>query len=59
MIVIRYTGGLGNQMFIYAMNVVLKNKFPNEKIYADLSRYDITNEHDGFDIKKYFEICIG
>lgn len=58
MIIIRYTGGLGNQMFQYAMNIILKQKFPENKIYADLSRYDLTNEHDGFDLLKYFNIEI-
>lgn len=58
MIVIRYTGGLGNQMFIYALNLVMSQKFPFENIYVDLTRYDLTKEHDGFDIVKYFDINI-
>lgn len=58
MIVIRYTGGLGNQMFVYAMHTVIAQKYPEEKIYVDLTRYDLTKEHDGFDIQKYFEIHV-
>lgn len=58
MIIVRYSGGLGNQMFQYAMSIILKQKFPEDKIYADLTRYELTNEHDGFDIRKYFEIEI-
>lgn len=58
MIVVRYTGGLGNQMFEYAMSFVLAERFPKEKIYADLSRYDLTREHNGFELEKYFEIHI-
>lgn len=58
MIIVKYSGGLGNQMFQFAMSIVLKEKFPEEEIYADLNRYYLINEHDGFDIVKYFEIPI-
>lgn len=58
MIAVRYTGGLGNQMFEYAMSVILAEKFPEEKIYADLSRYDLTKEHNGFELGKYFDINV-
>lgn len=58
MIIVRYTGGLGNQMFEYAMNVILMENFPQEKIYADLTRYELLDEHDGFDIVKYFNVDI-
>ena len=58
MIIIRYTGGLGNQMFEYALQVVISNMFPNETVYADLTRYDLTDEHDGFDFEKYFGVEI-
>lgn len=56
MIVVRFTGGLGNQMFIYALSLIIQQRFPDEEIYADLTRYDLTKEHDGFDIQKYFSI---
>lgn len=58
MIVVRYTGGLGNQMFEYAMSLMLIKKNPEEHVYADLTRYDMTIEHDGFDILKYFDVNI-
>lgn len=58
MLIVRYTGGLGNQMFQYALMVILKEHFSEEKIYADLTRYDLTLEHDGFDLIKYFNIKI-
>lgn len=56
MLIVRYTGGLGNQMFQYAIMVMLREIFPKEEICADLTRYDITMEHDGFDLIKYFNI---
>ncbi|MBO5479079.1 MAG: alpha-1,2-fucosyltransferase [Clostridia bacterium] len=58
MFIVRYTGGLGNQMFQYALMVMLKQFFSEEEIYADLTRYDLTPEHDGFDLIKYFDINI-
>lgn len=56
MIIVRFTGGLGNQMFEYAMYMKLKKVFPEENICADLTRYDLIEEHDGFDIVKYFDL---
>ena len=56
MLIVRYTGGLGNQMFQYAIMVMLRKLFPKEEICADLTRYDLTFEHDGFDLIKYFNI---
>lgn len=58
MIIVRYTGGLGNQMFQYAINIMLKQRFTGERVCADLSRYDLTKEHNGFNICKYFNIDI-
>lgn len=58
MIIIKYSGGLGNQMFQYALSVVLEQLYKNQIIYADLARYELTKEHDGFDLIKYFDICI-
>ena len=58
MIVMRYSGGLGNQMFQYAMSIVLSQYFPHETILADLSRYSFINEHEGFVLDKYFNIEI-
>ncbi len=56
MLVIKYTGGLGNQMFQYALGISLSRRFPEEKIYADLSRYHFLREHEGFVLSKYFYI---
>lgn len=58
MIIVRFTGGLGNQMFQYALTVMLKEIFPEKKIYGDFVRYELSNEHDGFDLPKYFKVDI-
>ena len=52
MIVVRFTGGLGNQMFIYALSLIIQQRIPDEEIYADLNIYDHTKEHYEFDNQK-------
>ncbi len=58
MIVIGYMGGLGNQMFEYALRVCIAEHFPKEKICADLSWFDFSRAHEGFVLDKYFHINI-
>lgn len=58
MIVMRYTGGLGNQMFQYAMSLVLKQRFPNEQVLADTSFYYFKQEHEGFVLDTYFALNV-
>ncbi|MDD3137584.1 MAG: alpha-1,2-fucosyltransferase [Lachnospiraceae bacterium] len=58
MIVIRFGGGLGNQLFQYAKYWMIKKKFPDELICYDASVYNIFNEHEGFKISKYFEFNV-
>lgn len=56
MIIVGYMGGLGNQMFIYAMQTVIEHKFPNQEIKADIHHYNLLNEHNGFEIPNYFDV---
>lgn len=56
MIIVGYMGGLGNQMFIYAMQIVIGKKFPNQEIKADIHHYNLLNEHNGFEIPNYFDV---
>ena len=58
MIIVRYRGGLGNQMFQYAFSYALSKRFPNEKVYADISHYEIQKEHNGFELNKCFGIQV-
>ena len=55
MIIIKFGGGLGNQLFQYAMLLSLKKIYPNKTFYCDINGYDFFNEHNGFEINKYFE----
>lgn len=49
------SGGLGNQMFFYALYEYFKE---NEKCYLDISLYDINNCHNGYEIEKIFPLKI-
>ncbi|ETZ19769.1 alpha-1,2-fucosyltransferase [Pedobacter sp. V48] len=50
--IIRFLGGLGNQMFQYALYKSLQNKFPNVK--ADLHGYNDYPLHNGFELENIF-----
>ena len=56
MIVVKYCGGLGNQMFQYALQKKLEIKYPNQIIKADVSHYLLEKEHNGFELDKMFKI---
>ncbi len=56
MIIQRFTSGLGNQMFQYTFFRLLKKNHPGEKIKADLTWFDCYNEHQGYELKKLFDI---
>ncbi len=55
MIVLRFTGGLGNQMFQYALYRYLKRKYPEHKIKADISWYAWNDAHQGFELTRLFK----
>lgn len=60
--IVNITGGLGNQMFQYAFAISLKERFPEEEVYVDISHYHTLffkhykgiNLHNGFEIDKVF-----
>lgn len=58
---IKITGGLGNQMFIYAFYLQMKKRFPNTRIdISDMVHYNV---HYGYEMHKVFalpnvEFCI-
>ena len=49
-----FRGGLGNQMFQYALLLALRNK--GHKVKCNTSLYDITNMHNGYELDKVFGI---
>ena len=58
MIIIRYCGGLGNQMFQYAVQLALTKKYKNQEIKGENFHYFLENEHNGFELGNYFNIDI-
>ena len=53
MVVVRIDGGLGNQMFQYAMYRYLMTIIPNENVYMDIDCY---NPHQSGNLTDYFSI---
>lgn len=58
---IKMTGGLGNQMFIYALYLRMRRDFPNTRI--DLSDMQHYHAHQGYEMHRVFalphtEFCI-
>ena len=56
MIIIKIMGGLGNQMFQYAFQLAVQQKYTDVSVLADLSHYTLNHEHNGFELQKYFGI---
>lgn len=58
---IKMTGGLGNQMFIYAMHMAMRKRFPDTRV--DLSDMMHYNVHNGYELHRIFhlpadEVCL-
>lgn len=53
--IVKYIGGLGNQMFIYAFSVALREIFRQE-ILVDTHYYKSRNFHNGLEIERIFGI---
>lgn len=51
--IVKYIGGLGNQMFIYAFSVALRETFRQE-ILVDTHYYKSRNFHNGLEIERIF-----
>ena len=56
MIIVKYKGGLGNQMFQYAMQLALEKKYGKQQVLADTSHYLLQNEHNGYELEKVWGI---
>lgn len=55
MIIVKVTGGLGNQMFQYALYKSLKIK-GNDVRLDPTSYYNVKKEHNGYELEKVFDI---
>lgn len=54
--IVKILGGLGNQMFQYALYIALKKQFPNERILIDTSCFRGYPLHNGFEIDDIFSL---
>lgn len=54
--IVRIIGGLGNQMFQYALYLALKHKYPEEEIFIDASLMGSYKVHNGLEIDRVFGV---
>lgn len=54
MIIVRFTSGLGNQMFQYNLYSSLRERFPEVPVKADLSWFPRFGEHQGYELERIF-----
>lgn len=53
-IVVKFTGGLGNQLFDYAFYEWIKKEYPEKRVLADLTEYMIHMPHDAIGVWDVF-----
>lgn len=56
MIIVKLSGGLGNQMFQYALICALQKWFPGTTVKADVSTYKLYDAHNGFELNRIFSL---
>lgn len=56
--IILFEGGLGNQMFQYAYYLAQKERFPEAKVQADLRFFTYHQVHNGYELKRIFNIDV-
>ena len=54
--IVQIIGGLGNQMWQYAMLVSLRKHFPNEDVFYNTSFFNGYPLHNGFELDRIFNI---
>lgn len=52
--IVKILGGLGNQMFQYALFLSLRERFPDEQVLIDISCFRDYPLHNGFEIDRIF-----
>ena len=56
--IVRIIGGLGNQMFQYALYMALKHRFPQEKVLVDTSCFRGYGVHNGLELETVFGLSL-
>ncbi|MCI7309906.1 MAG: alpha-1,2-fucosyltransferase [Prevotella sp.] len=54
--IVRIMGGLGNQMFQFALYLSLRKKFPDEVVKIDLHGFNGYKLHNGFELNNIFKV---
>ncbi len=54
MIILRFDGGLGNQMYHYTVYKLLQKNFPEHEIIIDITSYQEGVSHNGYELEKIF-----
>ncbi len=54
LIIVRFTSGLGNQMFQYNLYSLLKELYPGTPVKADVTWFYTNDEHHGFELERIF-----
>lgn len=54
--IVRLSGGLGNQMFQFALYIALRKRFPEEPLRIDLHGFRGYRKHRGFELPKVFRV---
>ena len=54
MIIIRFTSGLGNQMFQYSFYQFMKSKYSGTQVKADVTWFYANNDHHGYELERIF-----
>lgn len=58
MIIIRFIGGLGNQLFQYAFYKQLEVNYPQEEIKVDITEFKNYALHNGFELERVFNLTL-
>ena len=59
MIIVRFTSGLGNQMFQYSFYRFLKSLYKDTQVKADLTWFYANNDHHGYELQRIFGAAKG
>lgn len=54
MIIIRFTSGLGNQMYQYSFYQLMKKTYPDTEVKVDLTWFYANNDHHGYELQRIF-----
>lgn len=54
--IVKILGGLGNQMFQFALYKALQAKWPEERVLVDLHAFSGYRKHQGFEIGRVFGV---